>query len=375
MPQLQALVVIPTYNERENIGPLIDGIFAHSSPVHVLVVDDNSPDGTAEVVRGHQRKYGAERLHLLVRKEGKAGRGSACMEGFSWAQRGGYQAVIEMDADLSHDPRDIPRFLEALRNADVVIGSKYLRESHIIGWEWYRKLLSRAANTYARLILRMPVRDYTNGYRCYGLRALALLPELQVDGKGFTVIPQLSYQLYLRGMRIIEIPIVFTNRRHGKSNMSLREIVESAFTILRIRSHFLHLHISQFLKFAIIGGSNTLLDLFLLALFVEVSAVPLRLAVVLADSLAITNAFFMNRWWTFRRKGFGGQAGHIAVQYVKFLLVYGTSFLLGISITLFLAEIVGVWYIFAKICAIPPAAIWNYCWLHFGVFRKNGKAC
>ena len=161
--------------------------------------------------------------------------------------------------------------------------------------------------------------------------------------------------------------------------MSLHEIVESAFAILRIRSHALHLHLSQFLKFAVIGLVNSLFDLLCLFLFVEIFALPLLLAVSLSDAFAITNAFLMNKWWTFRtpskssqlRQGFAGQAGQFAVQYMKFLLVYGMSYLLGVSITLFLAEVVGVWYIFAKILAIPLCAIWNYCWLHFGVFRQK----
>ena len=179
----KALVVIPTFNERENIGTLLDRIFALESPPDVLVVDDNSPDGTADVVREKQEQYGNARLTLLVRREGKAGRGSACLHGFRMAREQGYTAAIEMDSDLSHDPADIPRLLAGLKDADVVIGSKYVPGGRVEGWEWYRKYLSRGANIYAGLILKMPIHDYTNGFRCYGPRALAILPELTIDGK------------------------------------------------------------------------------------------------------------------------------------------------------------------------------------------------
>lgn len=365
MPPARALVVIPTYNERENIGPLIDRIFTHAPNIHVLVVDDHSPDDTAEIVRAKQHEYGADRLQLVVRTEGKAGRGSACIHGFAFARDRGYQAVLEMDADLSHDPADIPRFLQCLSHADVVIGSKYLPGSRIEGWEWYRKLLSRGANLYARMVLRLPVRDYTNGFRCYGCRALALLPDLPIDGTGFTVIPQVSYLLHRRGMRLAEVPITFTNRRRGTSNMTLREIGESFFAILRIRSHTLSLHAEQFLKFAVTGFTNTIVNVALLAFFVEVAHFPVPLSVALADAVAITNAFLMNKRWTFRSMEQG-----YAAQYMRFLLVYGTSLALNVSMVWFLVRVLDLWYILAQLIAIPACAVWNYLWLHFGVFKR-----
>ncbi|MBU0459107.1 polyprenol monophosphomannose synthase [Patescibacteria group bacterium] len=229
------LVIIPTYNEKENIGTLIDQIFEQPAEVDVLVVDDGSPDGTSEIVRDRQNRFG-ERLMLKIRTEGKAGRGSACMYGFNFALENGYESAIEMDADLSHDSADIPRMVEKLSGgADVVVGSKYVKGGKVVGWQWYRKLLSRGANIYAGLILRIPINDFTNGYRLYGPRALKMIPELKIDGVGFTVIPQMSYQLYKAGMEFSEIPITFTNRREGKSNMSLREMTESFVAILKIR--------------------------------------------------------------------------------------------------------------------------------------------
>jgi len=358
-----ALVVIPTFNERENIGELIDRIFALKLDLHVLVVDDHSPDGTAELVREKQRVHGEELLQLVVRTEGKAGRGSACLHGFKIAREKGYRAAIEMDADLSHNPADIPRFLDALSDADVVVGSKYVPGGRVEGWEWYRHLLSRSANLYARLILQMPIRDYTNGYRCYSAKALALLPELEIDGTGFTVIPQMSYRLHQAGMRFAEIPIVFINRRRGTSNMSIHEITKSFFAILKIRSHTLHLHISQLLKFGSTGMLNLVLDFSLLTFFMEIVRLPIIFAGPAASAIVIINVFFMNKYWTFKNQ----EKKHVE-QGIKFGLVYGSSFILVNAITWGLTEIILLWYIFSRLIAIAICAVWNYLWMHHKVF-------
>jgi dolichol-phosphate mannosyltransferase len=228
------LVIIPTYNETENIGKLIDCIFEACGDVDILVVDDDSPDGTAYLVREKQKQYG-EKLRLKVRTEGKAGRGSACLYAFKVALDENYDCAIEMDADFSHDPIEIPKMIRKIEEYDVVVGSKYMKGAKIEGWNWFRKLLSRGANFYARLILGIPISDYTNGYRCYGRRALEIIPEFKFEGKGFTVIPQMSYQLYKAGMKFTEIPITFVNRREGKSNMTFKEIIESFTAIPKIR--------------------------------------------------------------------------------------------------------------------------------------------
>ena len=362
----EALIIIPTYNERENIGALIDGIFSLPNNLHVLVVDDESPDGTADVVSEKQGKYGEDCLQLIVRSEGKAGRGSACMLGFAIARERSYPCAIEMDADLSHDPNDIPRFLAEINNADVVIGSKYVRGSRIIGWGFHRRVLSFCANLYARLILRLPVRDYTNGYRCYGARALAILPDLPIDGVGFTVIPQASYLLHRAGMKLAEIPITFTNRRMGSSNMSMREISESVFAILKIRSNKLYVHATQLIRFAMTGGSGLVLDIALLATMVEALKLPLIIAGPASTSVVIIYVFLMNKHWTFRNN----EKKNVE-QGIKFTLVYASSFVLVNAITLLLAEILLLWYIVARLIAIATCAVWNYSWMHCHVFRRE----
>jgi dolichol-phosphate mannosyltransferase len=362
MPEV--LVIIPTYNESENIGTLIDRIFEVSRDLHVLVVDDASPDGTADVVSERQKTFGEDKLFLIVRNQGKAGRGSACLEGFKFAREKNYNVAIEMDADLSHDPADVPHLLDGLSNADVVVGSKYIKGGKVVGWEWYRKILSRMANLYVRTILRMPIHDYTNGYRCYGPSALAKIPELEIEGTGFTVIPQMSYQLWRKGMRFKEVPIVFANRRKGKSNMSIKEIKESFLAVIKIRSHAAHLHLMQLFKFGTTGFTNLGLDLILLSLFVEIIKIPLEYSAPLSTIIVVINVFFMNKYWTFKNN----QQKHVS-QGVKFALVYGSAGILVNLFTIFFTNTLGIFYIASRIISIFITALWNYTWMHLKVFK------
>jgi dolichol-phosphate mannosyltransferase len=363
---MRTLVVLPTYNEKKNIGTLLDSLFQLEVPLDVLVVDDNSPDGTQEVIREKQKQYGENRLKLVVRMQGKAGRGSACLHGFAIAREEGYDAALEMDTDLSHDPKDIPTLLEGLSHADVVVGSKFHSQSHVIGYEWYRKILSYSANFYAGLILRMPIRDYTNGFRCYNAKALALLPTLPITGVGFTVIPQMSYLLHKAGMRLTEVPITFQNRLHGKSNMGLPEITESFFSILYIRSRVLDQHVRQLIKFFVTGLTNLFLDLALLAFFVEIVRLPLVIAAPVTSVIVVTNVFIMNKLWTFKNK-----EKKVASQGVKFILVYASSIIMVNVLTLAFTEYAGIWYIPSRIVSILLCALWNYSWMHFGVFGAH----
>lgn len=360
------LAILPTFNERENIGRLIDRLLEQPVDLHVLVVDDDSPDGTAEVVRSRQGKYGEERLRLIVRTEGKAGRGTACLVAYAYARDNGYKHVIEMDADFSHDPADVPRMLKKMdeTGADVVIGSKRLPESNIVGWPLRRRVLSWCANKYLRTLFNIPVSDCTNGFRCYGPNTIQYLPNLSMEGSGFTGIHQEVYQLRLKGMKFAEVATVFTNREEGESNMTLREILESFFGALKARSETLHLHITQTLKFGITGVTNLIFDIFLLAIFVELVRLPIAIAGPVSSCFVLVNVFLMNKYWTFQN----GEKKHME-QGIKFALVYGSSFVLVNLITWFLAEPMQLWYIFSRLIAIAICAVWNYSWLHCRVFK------
>lgn len=230
---MKILVIIPCYNERENIVQLINAILEQSADIDVLVVDDNSPDGTSALVQAEVPKHHGHLI--LLTRTGKGGRGSAVLAGFRHALEKGYDYAFEMDADFSHKPSEIPLFLERIKTCDFVVGSRYIQGSEIHDWGWKRTFFSRWANRYARLVLRIPLSDYTNGYRLYTRRALEALDMNAIDAKGYVVLSEVAYQLYRKGFSLGEVPTIFVNRRRGISNLSFKEIKEAFMSVLRIR--------------------------------------------------------------------------------------------------------------------------------------------
>ena len=229
---MEKLVIIPTYNERENIEALLDRLLALPHGLDVLVVDDASPDGTAGLVT--QRMAREPRVHLLQRP-GKMGLGSAYRDGFRYALDHGAEYIFEMDADFSHDPDAIGEFLAAAQEADVVLGSRYLNGVRVVNWPLNRLILSRAANVYTRLVTGLPVHDATGGYKCFRRRALEgiRLDRVRSDGYAFQI--EVSFKCWKRGFTLREIPIVFVDRRAGVSKMSRRIIWEAAGLVWRLR--------------------------------------------------------------------------------------------------------------------------------------------
>jgi dolichol-phosphate mannosyltransferase len=229
---MEKLIIIPTYNERENIGVLLDRLLGLPHGLEVLIVDDRSPDGTAQLVR--ERAASDPRIHLIERA-GKLGLGSAYRDGFRFALERGAQFIFEMDADFSHDPVSIGDFLEAAREADVVLGSRYLNGVTVVNWPLKRLVLSYAANLYTRIVTGLPVNDATGGFKCFRRRALEgiRLDQVHSDGYGFQI--EVTFKCWKRGFRIKEIPIVFVDRRAGVSKMNRRIIWEAAWLVWRLR--------------------------------------------------------------------------------------------------------------------------------------------
>ncbi|MEQ0563507.1 polyprenol monophosphomannose synthase [Amycolatopsis sp. NEAU-NG30] len=219
------LVVIPTYNERENLGPILDRLHKALPDVHVLVVDDGSPDGTGEFA--DERAAANERVHVLHRTE-KAGLGAAYIAGFRWGLAREYNTIVEMDADGSHAPEDLPRLLDAVGDADLAIGSRYVPGGAVVNWPLNRQILSRGANLYSQLALGMRVRDITAGFRAYRRPVLEKLALDEVNSHGYCFQIDLTIRTDDAGFEIVEVPITFTEREIGESKMS-GSIIQEAF--------------------------------------------------------------------------------------------------------------------------------------------------
>lgn len=230
-----ALVIIPTYNEKENIEKILDTVFSLEKPFHVLVVDDGSPDGTGDIVKAMQLKH-PEALHILER-DGKQGLGTAYLNGFSWGLEKDYSFFFEMDADFSHNPVDLERLYEVAseQNKDVVIGSRYVQGVNVVNWPMSRVLLSYFASRYVRIILNIPVEDTTAGFICYRRKVLESINFKKVKFVGYAFQIEMKYIAFKKGFSIAEVPVIFTDRTAGKSKMSKSIIKEAVFGVLQLK--------------------------------------------------------------------------------------------------------------------------------------------
>jgi dolichol-phosphate mannosyltransferase len=230
---VETLIIVPTYNEKENITTVIAAVLKLGSGIEVLVIDDNSPDGTGAIV--DEMAACNPRIHVLHRA-GKLGLGSAYIMGFQWALgHTDAKYVFEMDADLSHDPQAIREFLEAIETNDLVIGSRYLNGITVVNWPLSRLILSYAANKYTRFVTGLPIRDATGGFKCFRRRVLESLPLDRIRSEGYSFQIEVNYICWKKGFRITEIPILFVDRRVGISKMSKKIIWEAAFAVWRLR--------------------------------------------------------------------------------------------------------------------------------------------
>jgi dolichol-phosphate mannosyltransferase len=230
---VEVLVVVPTYNERENIERVFAELLSLDVDLHVLVVDDNSPDGTGRFVDEYAGRE--PRVHVIHRA-GKMGLGSAYIEGFKWAlKETDAKFVFEMDADFSHDPKAIPQFLAKTGDADLVIGSRYLEGITVMNWPLRRLALSVGANIYTRIVTGMPVKDATGGFKCFRREVLEALPLDKIKSDGYSFQIELNFLAWKRKFRIVEIPIIFVDRQQGASKMSRRIIYEAVFLVWKLR--------------------------------------------------------------------------------------------------------------------------------------------
>jgi dolichol-phosphate mannosyltransferase len=234
----RVLVVVPTYNERENLEIIAGRLHAAVPDADLLVVDDASPDGTGQIA--DRMSETSDWVHVLHR-EGKAGLGAAYVAGFQWAREKDYDVVVEMDADGSHAPEQLPRLLAALETADLVLGSRYVPGGEVVNWPRSREVLSRGGNLYTRIMLRLPLKDATGGYRAYRRAVLDALPLGKISSQGYCFQVDLAWQTWRRGYRVVEVPITFVERERGESKMSRKIVAEALWRVtvwgLRSRQH------------------------------------------------------------------------------------------------------------------------------------------
>jgi dolichol-phosphate mannosyltransferase len=229
---MRTLIISPTYNERKNIQSLIEQVFDLDSTYHLLIIDDNSPDGTAKKVEELQKEH--SNLHLEIRP-GKAGLGTAYLYGFQWALDKGYDFIVQIDADLSHDPNDIPRLIENLSNHELVIGSRYVEGVSVVNWPIRRLILSYGANYYSRFITGMPINDGTGGFKAWSASLLERIRLNEVKSQGYSFQIEMNFRAWRLGANIKEEPIIFVDRTIGESKMSSSIMYEAIWMVWRLR--------------------------------------------------------------------------------------------------------------------------------------------
>ncbi|PIS28931.1 MAG: dolichyl-phosphate beta-D-mannosyltransferase [Candidatus Marinimicrobia bacterium CG08_land_8_20_14_0_20_45_22] len=230
---MKSLVIVPTYNEKENIQAVIEKLRSLRIQSDILIIDDNSPDGTAQIVRNLQPKF--ENIYLLERP-GKLGLGTAYAMGFQWALERDYEYIIEMDADLSHNPDDVPRLIEKCESGyDLVVGSRYCNGVNVINWPIKRLLLSYGANYYTRFVTRMPLKDATAGFKCFRRKVLENIDLNRIKSSGYSFQIEMDFRAWDKGFNVTEIPIVFVERSEGKSKMSRNIVWEAIFMVWKLK--------------------------------------------------------------------------------------------------------------------------------------------
>lgn len=236
MKESDSIVIIPTYNEKENIENIIRAVFALPKSFHILIIDDGSPDGTASIVRSLMQDEFADRL-FMVERQGKLGLGTAYICGFKWALEHGYDFIFEMDADFSHNPEDLPRLYQACADEgfDVAVGSRYVSGVNVVNWPMGRVLMSYYASRYVQFVTGIPVRDTTAGFKCYRRRVLETVDLDAIRFKGYAFQIEMKFTAYKLGFKIKEVPVIFVNRREGTSKMSGGIFGEALFGVMRLR--------------------------------------------------------------------------------------------------------------------------------------------
>lgn len=368
MPNVNALVVIPTYNEVDNINKLIKEILCLPKEFDILVVDDNSPDGTSgavEKLKTENEKL-KSRIFILKRKQ-KEGLGNAYKAGFKWALEHDYSNIFSMDADFSHNPKYLLQMLAEGQKYAVVIGSRYIKGGGIIGWDWLRYFNSYGANWFTRFALGLKPKDVTAGFKCYSRGFLQSLKLDQLISSGYAFQVEMIFNAQNKGFSIIEIPIIFEDRRVGQSKIS-GELTRSAKTILQLA--WQRESLRQFIKFAIVGTANTVVDWLVYWLIIYFSGWNIQafkqLAKAFSFIVSATSSYIMNRTWTFQSSD-----KKIFYQASKFFFIATMGLVLNNFFFYLVTAAFGLRDIFGLIIATGLVAFWNFCGSKYWVFKDK----
>lgn len=351
---MRIVVVVPTYNERKNIEALVHGAFlalkGHPD-AHLLIMDDTSPDGTADAVRSLQAQY--PRLHLQLGP--KQGFGVAYVRGFRYALDAlNADVIVQMDADLSHNPADLPRLLACLDGADVVIGSRYVPGGRIPDWPLFRRLTSWGANTLARLVAGLSgVKDCTGGFRALKAGALRKISLAALNTRGYGLQITLLYELTASGATVAEVPITFRDREFGSTKINAREYCESFLNLVRLRLK----RSARLVKFGVVGLSGIAVNEGLLAFLVEVAGMHKHYASPFAIEASILTNFLFHSRWTFRNSS---NASRREVKFFKFQGISLVSLLINYAVYRLLLATTAMHYLAANLIGIVAAFVWNY---------------
>jgi len=294
---VDAVVVVPTYNEARTIGRLLDELFGTLPDIHVLVVDDNSPDGTAARVRS-RAEFGSGLF--MIQRPGKGGLGSAYRAGFAWALEHGYGSIVQMDADLSHPVARVPRLLATLDDADIAVGSRYVPGGRVENWAWHRRAISRVGNVYVAMLLALGIRDATAGFKAFRREALEAIDVLGSDSQGYSFQIENAWRARRLGLQIVEVPITFTERAAGESKMSTRIVAEALTRVGLWRARELWQEHREIPLFLAVGGAGYVTDVVAFNLLLgSMSSTVARLWAVVP---AMVVTYLGNRHLTWRQE-------------------------------------------------------------------------
>jgi dolichol-phosphate mannosyltransferase len=378
---LKLIIIIPTYNEIENIEPLISSINATVPEANILVIDDNSPDGTGAVV---ERLAEHNSLLHILKRGGKQGGASAFLEGFAWGLNNGFDILLAMDADFSHDPKYIPIMLKEIANADLVIGSRNVPRGGIENRSWIRNILTKGGSIYCQAILKCPIKDITGGYNMWQKTTLEKIRLGSVVSRGYSFQIEMKYKAYRENCRIVEVPIIFPDRKKGQSKMSGSFLLKALGDVWKIKKntdfgngyapfvHKKHRLISEFFKFGITGGLGSVTNLAIFFFLVDRAGLPEIPISILCFIIAGTQNYFLNHYWSFRE-----QTENTNVSVKRWFFFLCTALLgLGINILVMYTIITNFtlpYKTIAQACGIGVGMICNFLTAKFIVFRKKNE--